>query len=151
VEEGRRTPGRRPWEPAGLWEQDAVDDVDDPVAGLDIDRQDLGFVDVGAAADDGRGDAAPVEHPDRVGTDDRGGILAAGRDVVEQDVRQVALGQRADGAGVQAERGEGGVGRGEDRELAIAVEGVDESGRADQVLGLDFSFVTFFSAAGCKL
>src|SRR3954447_16555106 len=119
---GRYLPEPRAYPSAasGRRQQDLVDDVDDPVGGLDVGLDHLGrAVEVDALALDGDLHRRAVERLGRLQADDRGGRDATLDHVVEQDGLQLGLVLAQRGQRGLGDLGERLVGRGEDGVAAL--------------------------------
>ena len=118
---------------AASWLTSKIDHVDHAVGGVDIRQHDPGPVDPGRAVVQRRHEEALRERPDPAAVEDRGRVAIAWRDVVQQDRLQGVDRDLVDPADAERreEPLERGVGRGEDGELAMAVQGVDQAGPDD--------------------
>ena len=107
--------------------------MDDPVRNVDVRRDDGRAIDVGDAALDARVGEALVEHPDPSRCEDVAAEALARRDMVQQHRGEDGTGDLVDAIDTKdvEEVLEGGVGRGEDGQLAVRRQRVDQAGADD--------------------
>ena len=115
----------------GLRGNHRVDDVNDAVAGLDVDGDHVGLIDLHAGVGHGDGHVGPLQRGGAVQGHDLLGSHRSADDVVGQDGGQgFAVGQDG-GQIVFRDGGEGRVGGCKDREWAFARQRLGQVGRFD--------------------